>query len=140
MSTPAQPTICIVDDDEGVRESLGCLIGTLGLPVKTFRSAEDFLGEYDGQIAGCLVVDVSMPGMSGLDLQRELRLRGDQIPVIVLTGYGSVPAVVDALKNGAREFLEKPFDDEFLLATIQTSLALDARRRAERHGALANER
>ena len=114
-------------------QSLRWLVETLGVPVKTFRSAEVFLGEYDGQVPGCLVVDVRMPGMSGLDLQRELRRRGDEIPVIVLTGYGSVPDVVEALKHGATEFLEKPFDNEVLLETIQRALTFDARRRAEVH-------
>lgn len=133
ISSRPQPTIYIVDDDEGMRKALSWLVETLGTPIKTYRSAEDFLGEYDRQIPGCLVLDFRMPGMSGLDLQRELRRQGDEIPVIFLTGYGSVPAVVEALKHGATEFLEKPFDNAVLLETIQRALASDARRRAEGH-------
>jgi len=132
LATP-EPTVCIVDDDQGMRKSLSWLVETLGVPVKTFSSADVFLDAYDGQIPGCVVVDVRIPGMSGLDLQRELRRRGDEIPVIVLTGYGSVPAAVDALKHGAMEFLEKPCDDQVLLEIIQRSLALDARHRAARY-------
>src|SRR5579862_9494354 len=133
VSASSQPTIYIVDDDEGMRRSLSWLVETLGIPVKTFDCAVSFLDAYDGACPGCLVVDVRMPGMSGLELQRELRGRGDEIQVIVLTGYGSVPAVVEALKQGATEFLEKPFDNQLLLETIKQSLLLDARRRAERH-------
>jgi FixJ family two-component response regulator len=133
FSASPQPTVYVLDDDEGMRKSLGWLVETLGVPVKTFGRAVDFLDAYDGACPGCLVVDVKMPGMSGLDLQRELRRRGDEIPVIVLTGYASVPAVVEALKLGATEFLEKPFDKQFLLDAIQQALALDAQRRAEGH-------
>jgi two-component system, LuxR family, response regulator FixJ len=141
ISASPQPTVYIVDDDEGVRKSLCRFVETLGVPVKTFDCAVSFLDAYHGACPGCLVVDVSMPGMSGLDLQRELRAQGNEIPVIVLTGYGSVPAVVEALKQGATEFLEKPVDNQFLLETIQKSLALDARRRAEhREHALVRER
>jgi len=141
ISASPQPTVYIVDDNEGMRKSLCWLVETLGVPVKTFDCAVSFLDAYNGACPGCLVVDVRMPGMSGLDLQRELRRRGDEIPVIVLTGYGSVPAVVEALKQGATEFLEKPVDNQFLLQTIQKSLALDAQRRAERREhALIRER
>jgi two-component system, LuxR family, response regulator FixJ len=130
IASPPQSTIYIVEDDEGLRKSLHWLVATLGVPVKAFQSAEAFLGEYDEQVPGCLVVDVKMPGMSGLNLQRELRRRHDEVPVIVLTGYGSVPTVVEALKQGATEFLEKPYDDTILLEAIQRSLSSDARRRA----------
>jgi FixJ family two-component response regulator len=141
ISASPQPTVYIVDDDDGVRKSLCRLVETLGVPVKTFDCAASFLDAYHGACPGCLVVDVSMPGMSGLDLQRELRAQGNEIPVIVLTGYGSVPAVVEALKQGATEFLEKPVDNQFLLETIQRSLALAARRCAEhREHALVRKR
>jgi len=128
-----QPTICIVDDDQGVRKSLGWLVGTLDVTVKTFASAELFLKERDGQNPGCLIVDLRMPGMGGLDLQRELRRRGDEIPIIVLTGYGSVPVVVEALKQGATEFLQKPVDDDLLLEAVRRALAFDAQHRSEGH-------
>lgn len=132
-SSSSKPTIYIVDDDDAMRKSLCWLVETLGLTVRAFPSAETFLAHYDEQKCGCLVVDLKMPGMSGSDLQRELRSRDNQIPVIVLTGYGSVPAVVEALKQGATEFLEKPFDDKVLLDAIQRALALDAQRRSESH-------
>jgi two-component system response regulator FixJ len=125
------PTIWIVDDDQRVRKSLCWLVETLDVPVKTFSSAERFLEERDAESPGCLIVDLKMAGMSGLDLQRELRRRGDEIPVIALTGYASVPAVVDALKHGATEFLQKPVDGEVMLAAVQRALAFDARRRSE---------
>jgi two-component system, LuxR family, response regulator FixJ len=141
ISASPQPTVYIVDDDVGVRKSLCWLVETLGVPVKAFDCAVSFLDVYDGACPGCLVVDVSLPGLSGLDLQRELRGRGDDIPVIVLTGFGTVPAVVDALKQGATEFLEKPVDHQFLLETIQKSLALNVRHFAEhRAHALVRER
>ena len=127
-----QATIYIVDDDEGLRKSLRWLIETLDVRVETYESAESFLGIYQPDGPSCLVVDVAMPAMTGLELQRELRRRGDQIPVIVLTGYGDVPTAVDALKHGAIEFLEKPFESELLLARIGEALAEDARRDQQR--------
>lgn len=127
-----QPTVYIVDDDQATRKSLRWLVETLGVPVQTFHCAVSFLDAYDPSQPGCLVLDVMMPGMSGLDLQRELRSRGIDIPVIVLTGYGDVPTAVRALKNGAVEFLEKPFNDDVLLDQIRKALALDSRRRRQR--------
>jgi two-component system, LuxR family, response regulator FixJ len=124
-------TIWIVDDDERVRKSLRWLIETLDVPVQTFPSAEHFLKERDAESPGCLIVDLKMAGMSGLDLQRELRRRGDEIPIIVLTGHASVPAVVDALKHGATEFLQKPVDGDVMIAAVQRALAFDTRRRTE---------
>jgi len=128
-----QPTIWIVDDDHRVRKSLRWLVGTLDVLVKTFPSAELFLKQREAQSPGCLIVDIQMSGMGGLDLQRELRCRGDEIPVIVLTGHGSVPLVVEALKLGATEFLQKPVDGEVMLAAVQRALTFDARRRADTH-------
>ena len=93
-----------------MRKSLRWLIATLGVPVETFPSAASFLDAYHPDGPSCLVVDVLMPAMTGLELQQELRRRGDQIPVIVLTAYANVPSAVDALKHGAIEFLEKPFE------------------------------
>ena len=131
-SPTLQPTVYIVDDDAGVRKSLRWLIETLGVPVKTFESAANFLDVCDARMPGCLVLDVVMPGMTGLELQEELRRRGAEIPIIMLTGYADVPTAVRSLKNGAVEFLEKPFDDDVLLQQVQRALALDARRRKER--------
>jgi two-component system, LuxR family, response regulator FixJ len=130
-STP-QPTVYVVDDDEAQRKSMRWLVETLDVPVKTFPSAASFLEEYEAQAPGCLVVDLMMPEMNGLELQDELRRRGFEIPVIVLTGYGDVSAVVRSLKNGAIDFLEKPVKDDKLLAQIRRGLALDATRRQER--------
>jgi two-component system, LuxR family, response regulator FixJ len=127
-----QPTVYVVDDDDGMRKSLRWLIATLGVPVEMFPSAASFLDAYIPDGPSCLVVDVLMPAMTGLELQQELRRRGDQIPVIVLTAYGNVPTAVDALKHGAIEFLEKPFDSNFLLARIRQALDEDTRRHDER--------
>jgi FixJ family two-component response regulator len=128
----SQSTVYVVDDDEGMRKSLHWLIETLGVPVKTFPSAAHFLDDYDAQGPSCLVVDVVMPGMTGLELQQELRQRGDEIPVIVLTAFGDVPSAVDAMKHGAIEFLEKPVDHDLLLECIRQGLAEDSQRRQDR--------
>jgi FixJ family two-component response regulator len=127
-----QPTVYIVDDDQATRKSLRWLVETLGVQVQTFHCAVSFLDAYDAAQPGCLVLDMMMPGMNGLELQRELLDRGIEIPVIVLTGYGDVPTAVRALKNGAVEFLEKPFNDDVLLEQIRLALMLDGRRRRER--------
>jgi two-component system response regulator FixJ len=127
-----QPTVYVVDDDQATRKSLRWLVETLGVPVQTFHSGASFLDSYDPSQPGCLVLDVMMGGMSGLELQKELNERNIEIPVIVLTGYGDVPTAVRALKNGAIEFLEKPFDGEVLLEQVRRALELDASRRRER--------
>lgn len=132
VPSSSQSTVYVVDDDPGVRKSLRWLIETLNVPVQTFASADEFLTAYQPKSPGCLVVDVVMPGMSGLELQQELRRRGDDIPIIVLTAYGSVHSAVDALKNGAVDFLEKPFDDNVLLEQIRKSLVSVVRRHSER--------
>jgi two-component system response regulator FixJ len=126
-----QPTVYIVDDDLATRKSLRWLIETLGVLVQTFPSGPSFLESYDPSQPGCLVLDVMMAGMSGLDVQKELKARNIEIPVIVLTGYGDVPTAVRALKNGAVEFLEKPFDGEVLLDQVRRAIEVDARRRRE---------
>ncbi len=134
LTTPlkTQPTVYIVDDDQATRKSLRWLVETLGVSVQTFHSGASFLDSYDPVQPGCLVLDVMMAGMSGLELQRELNARKIEIPVIVLTGYGDVPTAVVALKNGAIEFLEKPFDGEVLLEQVRKALELDSSRRRER--------
>src|ERR1700722_10490210 len=130
-SLQTQPTVYVVDDDQATRKSLRWLVETLGVPVQTFHSGASFLDSYDPSQPGCLVLDVMMGGMSGLELQKELNERNIEIPVIVLTGYGDVPTAVRALKNGAVEFLEKPFDGEALLQQICRALELDCCRRRE---------
>lgn len=124
-------TVFIVDDDAAVRKSLQLLIEMVGLNVRTFPSAANFLDAYEPGSAGCLILDLKMPGMNGLDLQQELIRRHCALPIIVLTGYGDIPSAIGALKGGAVEFLEKPVDDDVLLEHVRHALALDAHRRRE---------
>jgi two-component system response regulator FixJ len=128
----AEPVVYIVDDDVKTLDSLQDLIETLEIDVKTFAAADRFLDAYDATRPCCLLLDLRMPGMSGLDLLRVLRGRGSALPVIILTGYGDVPTAVDAIKWGAVEFLEKPCKANVLLEHIRRALALDMRQRAER--------
>lgn len=125
-----QPTVFVVDDDQAVRKSLELLIRSVNLNVATFASAEDFLAAYDDQRAGCLIVDIRMPGMSGLELQRCLAERGAPPPIIIITGHGDVPIAVRAMKNGALEFLEKPFSKQLLLEHVRAALQRDAAQRS----------
>src|SRR5438128_2281472 len=104
-----EPTVFVVDDDAAVRNSLRWLIETLALPVETCGSAQEFLAAYEPSRPGCLVLDLRLPGMSGLELQERLTARGICLPVIVITGHSDVPMAVRALKQGAVDFLEKPF-------------------------------
>ncbi len=132
--TPYVATVFVVDDDEAMRNSLAWLIESEGLRVETFESAQSFLAAcYPGR-GGCLLLDVRMPGMSGLELQEHLRHRQIRLPVIIITGHGDVPMAVRAMKAGAVDFIEKPFDDETLLATIQRALELDAYQRSQQAG------
>ncbi len=117
------PAIHIVDDDEAVRHSLAFLFDTAGLPAHTYDSATAFLDVAPGLGAGCVVTDIRMPGLDGLGLQRRLRELGIGLPVIVMTGHGDVPLAVQALKAGAVDFIEKPFDDEALLSIVRAALA-----------------
>jgi FixJ family two-component response regulator len=128
----AQQTVFIVDDEPAIRRSLHLLIEMLGVPVRTFPSAASFLEAYQPGDAGCLILDLRMPGMSGLGLQQELIRRGFDIPIIVLTGFGDIPSAIRTLKSGAVEFLEKPVDDDVLLDHVRRALALDAQRRRQR--------
>ncbi len=122
-----KPTVFVVDDDEAVRESLHFLISSVDLQVQTFASATDFLDNYEPGLAGCLVVDVRMPGMSGLELQRQLSDRRINLPVIIITGHGDVDMAVRAMKSGAFDFIQKPFNDQVLLDLIQAALDKNAR-------------
>lgn len=120
------PTVYVVDDDHAVRESLQWLIESVGLPVETFDSAKAFLTRCEtGPVRGCLVVDVRLPGVSGLDLQDQLRERGLYLPTIVITGHGDVPVAVRAMKAGALDFIEKPFSDQTLLDRIREAMDKD---------------
>ena len=127
---PAQtPTVFVVDDDEGVRNSLRFLLKSVGLATQTLASASEFLDFYKPSQPGCLVLDVRMPGMSGLELQQQLNLRGAVIPVIFITGHGDIPMAVEAMQQGAFDFLQKPFRDQDLIDRIQRALERDARNR-----------
>ena len=125
----ATPTVFIVDDDPAVRDAVSLLLRTSGLTVATFASAAAFLASSAAQQAGCLVLDVRMPGMSGLDLQKQLRAQGCCIPILFMTGHGDVPMAIRAMKGGAFDFIEKPFQGETLLQRVREALALDARQR-----------
>lgn len=115
--------VYVVDDDLSVREALSSLIRSVGLPVETYSSAAEFLAVPRHAGVACLVLDVRMPGLSGLDLQAQLTQFGDSIPVIFITGHGDIPMAVWAMKKGAVEFLSKPFRDEDLLSAIRGALA-----------------
>ncbi len=124
------PTVFVVDDDEAVRSSLRLLLKSVGLPAVAHGSAQEFLGACDVDHPGCLVLDVRMPGMSGLELQQQLNLKGAMIPVIFVTGHGDIPMAVEAMQHGAFDFLQKPFRDQELLDRVQRALARDAENRA----------
>ena len=123
--------VFIVDDDEAVRNSLRLLVKSVGLTATALVSAEEFLASYDPLQPGCLVLDVRMPGMSGLELQQQLNLRGAVIPVIFITGHGDIPMAVEAMQQGACDFLQKPFRDQDLINRIQRALEKDRANRVE---------
>ena len=123
--------VFVVDDDPSIREAIKSLISLVGLRVETFGSAQEFLRTERPDLPGCVVLDVEMPGLSGLDLQRELAANGIELPIIFITGYGDIPMSVRAMKAGATEFLTKPFRDQDLLDAIQQALERD--RATRRH-------
>ena len=127
----SEPTVFIVDDDSAVLKGLRLLVKSLRMNVETYLSAQEFLDSYDPARPGCLVLDVRMPGISGLELQEKLRQRNISIPVIIMTGYGEVAVAVEAMKKGAMMFVEKPISDQVLLDQIQKAIAKDARIRQE---------
>ncbi len=135
----SNPTVFVVDDDPAIRESLRWLIESVGLNVKIFTTAQEFLGEYDPSNPGCLVLDIRMPGMSGLDLQNELATRHINIPILIITGHAEVPVAVRAMKAGALDFIEKPFSDQLLLDRIRRALEKDGevRRAHSQHAEVA---
>lgn len=127
------PTVYIVDDDAEMRSALYRLVRSAGMRAESFASALEFLSAYHSESPGCLLLDVQMPRMSGLELQQRLKLEQIDIPIIFLTGYGNVPAAVSAMKLGALDFLEKPFDNEVLLDRLQKAIQMDATVRLNRH-------
>jgi len=128
----AEATVFVVDDDEDLRRSVRWLLKTNGLNVETFASAERFLEEYDPDAPGCVLVDLRMPGMSGLDLQRRIRENDWPAPVIIVTGHGDVPTAVRALEEGAAGFIEKPFSRRRLMDRVHLAIEQDAKVRQER--------
>jgi FixJ family two-component response regulator len=130
--TILQPIVYIVDDDPSVREALTGLFRSIGLKALPFSSAQEFLNYRRADNPACLILDVRLPGLSGLDLQRELRRNGEDIPIIFITGHGDIPMSVRAMKAGAVEFLPKPFRDQDLLDAIGQALQRDSTARQQR--------
>ena len=131
QSRESDAVIAIVDDDPSVREGLSSLIRSAGLQIETFASAQEFLARPDAEPPSCLVLDLQLPGLSGLDLQRRMAEVGLEIPIVFLTGHGDIPASVQAMKAGAVEFLTKPFDEQDLLKAIQEALERDRQNRQQ---------
>ena len=129
------PIVYIIDDDQAMVESLSWIIESIGLRIRTYVRAQDFLDEYDPQQHGCLLLDVRMPGMSGIELLQRLRELKVSLPVIVVSGHGDVPLAVEAMKTGALDFIEKPFDDDVFLRAVRLALsaqAVDSQRQAQK--------
>ena len=120
---PSKPIICVVDDDDAARQSLAFLLKSAKFEVETFESADGFLGAKPAKNASCVITDIRMPGLSGIDLLKHLKKNANPLPVIVITGHGDVPLAVEAMKHGAFDFLEKPFDDEALLASVRGAIS-----------------
>ncbi|MDD3763625.1 MAG: response regulator [Nevskiales bacterium] len=124
-------TVFIVDDEEPICDSISLLLRSVGIASRTYADPLQFLGEYTADQPGCLVIDVRMPGMSGLEVQRILNERRCSLPLIFITGHGDVPMAVEAMRSGAFDFLQKPFNDDDLIRRVQKALEQDARERAE---------
>ena len=127
-----EPKVYVVDDDEAMRDSLKWLLESHELKVETYASGEAFLQAFSNNMNGCLVLDVRMPGMSGLDLYERLQARASTLPVVFITGHGDVPMAVSALKKGAADFIEKPFNDKDVLALIESCMKQDRTAAAKR--------
>ena len=133
--------VMVVDDDAGVRNAMRALLKSVGLNSALFGSAQDFLAAYEPSQLGCLVLDIRMPGMSGMELQQQLNMRGAVVPVIFMTGHGDIPMAVEAMQHGAFDFLQKPFRDQELLDRVQRALVRDAENRVRlRHTDRIRER
>lgn len=133
MTKPSEntPTVFIVDDDAAIRHAMKSLLDSVNLPSEIFASADEFLDQISDRRPGCLVLDIRMPGLSGLELQQELNRRGNRIPIIFITGHGDIPMAVDAMQNGALDFIQKPFRDQDLLDRVSDALKTDRKRRGE---------
>jgi len=137
MMTQPEPVVCVIDDDDAARQSLEFLLTTAGVNVRTFESAKQFLQAMPEIRSGCIVTDVRMPEISGIDLLREVKRLNVGLPVIVITGHGDVALAVEAMKIGAIDFLEKPFNDDLLLTSVRAAIQKDAL--AARHNAEVSE-
>jgi len=131
MAPTSEPTVFVVDDEADIRDALRMLLASVKLKVETFGSAREFLAAYNPSRAGCLILDVRMPGMSGPELQEQLRANNINIPIIIITGHGDVPTAVRTMKAGAIDVLEKPFSDDLLLERVHQALERDAAQRRE---------
>jgi len=118
MTTDTDTTVFIVDDDDAVRNAIKLLMKSVGRPARTFASGDEFLNAFDASWRGCVILDIRMPGISGLELQEKLNERGSQLEVVFITGHGDVPMAVQAMKHGAAEFLQKPFRDQELIEHV----------------------
>lgn len=127
-----EPTVFVVDDDPAVLDSMRLLLRSVGLPSAGYTSAADFLEAHDPETPGCVVLDLRMPGMGGMELQRRLQEMGSDIPIVFVTAHGDVPTAVEAVKAGAVDFIQKPFKDGKLLEKVDQALALDTSTREER--------
>jgi FixJ family two-component response regulator len=132
ISQEAKPVVFIVDDDLSVRKSLSRLLESLGFDTETFASGDEFLTRQKHQGVGCLVLDVRMPGLSGMDLQQELETTGDCMPIVFVTGHGDITMSVQAMKKGAVDFLTKPFNEDELLHAVNAAIEQDRRQKADR--------
>jgi two-component system response regulator FixJ len=124
-----EPVVYVVDDDDGMRRALGALLGTVGFKTQLFSRPGEFLEQFEPEATGCLVLDIRMPEMSGLELQQRLNRAGAILPVIFITGHGDVPMAVQAMKEGAFQFLQKPFRDQELIDHINHALKVDLENR-----------
>ena len=131
MTSRNEPTVYIVDDDQAIRHAMGLLLKSVGLQHELFASGDEFLAAYSAEWAGCLVLDIRMPGLGGLELQERLLDAGSTLPVIFITGHGDVPMAVEAMRKGAVDFIQKPFRDQELLDRVREALETDQVRRAE---------
>lgn len=127
------PTVFVVDDDAAIRFAMQALMDSVNLKHEIFASGDEFLEKVSDQRAGCLVLDIRMPGLGGLELQEELNRRGSALPIIFITGHGDVPMAVDAMQHGAVDFIQKPFRDQDLLDRVREALITDEERREEQH-------
>ncbi|MEX1668588.1 response regulator transcription factor [Zhongshania guokunii] len=126
-----EATVYLVEDDDAVRDSLQMVLESVGHKVASYSRADTFLEDYSVDMAGCLVLDIRMPGMNGMELQRQLNARNSILPIIFVTGHGDVPMAVDAMQRGAVDFVQKPYREEELLGKIQQAIAADVENRAD---------